>query len=162
LTVLFFFIVLFPFFSTRFEAHSRLEQKSIEERFIGYSFFDDLFFQNPLFGTGPGTYTVALAKVNPGQSVWNYQPIHNSFLLFLLEVGVPVSLCFIMYIFQIFKGFKKQTEKKHQIFIFGGLTFFFILGLFDHYLWSLWPGISLFFLSLVYFLHQDCLTEDTL
>ncbi|MFC1788242.1 O-antigen ligase family protein [Patescibacteria group bacterium] len=44
--------------------------------------------KNPITGVGVSGYTFVLSELKPDQRVWAYQPIHNSFLLILAEVGL--------------------------------------------------------------------------
>ncbi len=56
----------------------------------------DILRMQPLFGTGTGTSTLAIAqKDNFTHPIWNYQPAHITPLLLLAEHGVIGTLLFI-------------------------------------------------------------------
>jgi O-antigen ligase len=136
-------ILFFPQVSARFEPSLRVEKISIEERASQYSWFDDVFKHNPLFGVGPGAYTFALNAIDPEKNVWGYQPIHNTFLLILGEIGVLGLAAFIYFILRVDQISARVSKKIEGVF---GLSFgiaLLTLALFDHYLWSLWPGLAL-------------------
>jgi len=142
LVILSLVFIFYPFITTRLEGQSRLEQKSIEERFGGYQMFYQILSKYPLFGTGPGAYTLALAKEQPDLPAWSYQPVHNSFILFLAETGIISSLVLFLFILSFFKN-RQVFRIKQLTFVLPMIIFIFTLSLFDHYLWSLWPGIGL-------------------
>ena len=97
---------------------------SITERLLLLQNGIVLFFQKPLFGYGLGQHLYALSRL-PTKSLYLFnQPIHNIFLVALVEWGL---LLFGIVGFCLYELVKKN--KKSLIF-FGviGLT-----GLFDHY-----------------------------
>ncbi|MBI2474971.1 O-antigen ligase family protein [Candidatus Uhrbacteria bacterium] len=137
------FIIFYPQIFARFEPGLRVEKISIEERVSQYSWFDDVLRHNPLFGVGPGAYTFALQAIDPEKEVWNYQPIHNIFLLILGEIGIFGFIVFLNFILRVDQISARVSKQAGGMF---GLTLgvvLIILGLFDHYLWSLWPGLAL-------------------
>lgn len=137
------FIIFYPQIFARFEPSLRVEKISIEERVSQYSWFDDVFKHNPLFGVGPGAYTFALQTIDSGKDAWAYQPIHNIFFLILGELGIFGFAAFLYLILRIDQLSAKVSKQADGML---GLTLcvvLIILGLFDHYLWSLWPGLAL-------------------
>ena len=86
---------------------------------------------NPILGTGIGNYTIESRELNS-------QPTHNIFLLVLVELGI---VGFVLY-FLIWQKFWKNKNERSL------LLLFLIIGLFDHYLWSLYSGQMLFWLGL--------------
>ena len=135
--------VFYPQIFARFEPGLRVEKISIEERVSQYSWFDDVFKHNPLFGVGPGAYTFALQAIDPGKDAWAYQPIHNIFFLILGEIGILGFAAFLYLILRVDQLSAKVSKQAGGML---GLTLGVVLitlGLFDHYLWSLWPGLAL-------------------
>ena len=121
----------------------RVEVISIEEHTSQYQTVDDVFLSAPFFGVGPNAYTFFLSQRDPGHPVWSYQPVHNTFLLILAELGVVGILFFGYFIFSVNSIAHASVRKSNGIFaIVIGVTFF-VIALFDHYLWSLWPGLAL-------------------
>jgi hypothetical protein len=90
-----------------------------------------VFERNWLVGTGLGAYTKAKEAV-PLINLKYYlinQPVHNVFILFLLESGLVVGLGIVFF---VFKSMRNLYQKNPVIFFSILLT-----GLFDHYWWTL-------------------------
>lgn len=143
ISVLFTLSVFYPQVISRFNPSLRLETISIEERTNQYTEFDEVFFSAPLLGVGPGAYTFTLVQQNPGQPVWVYQPIHNVFLLLLSELGVIGVMVGGYIIYTFFFAIKKYRSQPEGMFAAALAGTFLLIGMFDHYLWSLWPGLAL-------------------
>lgn len=136
----------------RFNPQLRVEAISVEERTGQYTTFGEVFFSHPLIGVGPAGYVFALASRFPDQSVWTYQPIHNTPLLILSELGVLGLAALIYFLMRIDQVNSAVSKTPGGMF---GLTLgvcLLVISLFDHYLWSLWPGLALTGLSLGFIL----------
>jgi len=151
IALLFFSLVLISIVSfsysdlitTRWHMDSRLEVKSLTERQAYLDQAKDLIKDNWLFGVGPGNYTVALMTQNKiTSSIWDYQPVHNVFLLLWSESGIFALLFFVLFLIFLIK---KDRREAFSWAIFGVLI---ILMLFDHWLWSLPFGFLFLFLFL--------------
>ncbi|MBU0546471.1 O-antigen ligase family protein [Patescibacteria group bacterium] len=140
LIVSLFFVALKPLFLTRVNTVERLEQKSMVERQTQISEWKNIFSKNWLFGVGPGAYTIALYNENQNKPAWQYQPVHNVFLLMPVELG---AIGFILYVsFFVFFIIK---IRKHNIF-FPLVAVLVVAGLFDHWLWSMYTGLILWWI----------------
>lgn len=117
----------------RFVGDTPLEKNSITERVDGFQKAFAVWRTSPLLGVGIGNYTARLAERAPGKSSWSYQPVHNAPLLVLAELGI---VGFILLVFCL----KKLPVTNYQLPITICLV---VIFLFDHYLWSLYPGILL-------------------
>lgn len=128
--------------SARIEGQTRLERKSIDER-IAYLFeAKDLLQGHVLTGVGVGNYVQALSlKDNNKKAAWEYQPVHNSFLLILVENGLFAFLSFFVFLFFLVRNSRKE------LFMFPVMAAIFMLMMFDHWLVSLPFGIL--FLSFI-------------
>lgn len=128
---------------SRVQLTGRVEQISVTERASQFSRFDDVFVMNPVLGVGSGAYTFALSKIDPGGQAWDYQPIHNVFLLVLGELGV-VGLAALLYLMIRVDQVSARASKTAggMLGLCLGITLL-IISLFDHYSFSLWPGLAL-------------------
>ncbi|KKU49119.1 hypothetical protein A3E96_02795 [Candidatus Uhrbacteria bacterium RIFCSPHIGHO2_12_FULL_46_13] len=140
----------------RITSNSRLEQRSVSERVQGYNEAWNIFKAYPLLGTGLQNYTIALAKLNPGELSYIYQPVHNVFLLLFIELGI-VGTAVVLFIFK-----KRLKQFFHYLFneapplAIAMLTLFIVIGLLDHYLWSLHGGLLIAMtISGVVFMHKS-------
>jgi hypothetical protein len=77
-----------------------------------------------LLGTGSGTSTATRMLTEPGLPPYAYQPVHNTFILILLELGLPLGLFFGLYVFNKRSSFPPTLALM--------LPFLF----FDHFLWT--------------------------
>ncbi|MCR4314067.1 MAG: O-antigen ligase family protein [Candidatus Uhrbacteria bacterium] len=128
---------------SRFDSSQRLEVISIEERASQYQTFGEVFFSSPIMGVGPSAYTFSLERLDPGHPIWSYQPIHNIYLLILAELGLTGILALVYGIFMMNPFANASLREAGTLF---GCTIgilLFVIGLFDHYLWTLWPGLAL-------------------
>ncbi len=139
--VIFWLIIFYPVFIARFNLNNRLEVKSISERKDQYVEALSFIKSDSVFGVGPGAYTDALYKKYPTLQSWEYQPIHNIYLLALVEIGL-VSFIFL---FWLCKRLFWLVIKNNIIFAPIVVTLIFA-GLFDHWLWSMYTGMVFFWL----------------
>lgn len=134
------FLLLWPLITTRLTVTGRLEQLSVTSRFSDYSNWWRLATTYPallLTGSGPGTYTLLWHQQNPALPVWHYQPIHNSYLLVLTELGAPGLVFFVLLGILAARRFKRNRLFLPVVMVLG------ISALFDHFWWSLYGGILL-------------------
>lgn len=136
------FLIGFPrqLFTARLTAQGRLERYSVQERLTSFGQAKEIFKQSPILGSGLGNYTVALQKIKPNQWAWAYQPVHNWYLLVLGELGAIGLLLLLILLFHFFKSADVANRSL--------LILLLTIGLFDHYLWSLYFGLILVWLIL--------------
>lgn len=129
--------------STRLMGTERLEAKSTSERISYFGEAWQLIKNHPLLGVGLGNYTLAVHdEIDPSREAWDYQPVHNIYLLILAELGF---VGFILWLALIFLIIKKLPVANYQI-----PAILLIVGLFDHYLWTLYFGVMLFWICFVF------------
>lgn len=131
--------------SPRFDGSLRLEQKSLDERgaYLKESF--KLIQSHPLLGIGKGNFTASVRReINEKKKPWEYQPVHNVYLLAMSELGIAGIIFFAIF---LLASFVRACKQKHYL----GIALFsviVIIGFFDHYFWDLYPGIIMFWLIL--------------
>lgn len=128
---------------SRFDPSQQLEIISIEERASQYQTFGDVFLSSPIMGVGPNAYTFILERLDPGHHVWSYQPIHNVYLLILAELGLTGVLALGYTLFTLNPFANASLREAGTLFACTIGILLFVIGLFDHYLWTLWPGLAL-------------------
>ncbi len=104
--------------------------------------------QQPVIGIGFGNFIPQLATVQQPLSVGFYlQPVHNVFLLVLVETGIFGLSFFIWFLFKtyrrLFQLAKKTRVLPYRIFVVL-LSVVLVVGLFDHYFFTLQQGQLLF------------------
>jgi len=133
-------ISAFPsLFLTRTTATARLEKKSLFERKEYTAMAREIIKENLFFGVGAGNYTLAARQLNNDlYSVWSYQPVHNGIYLITSELGIIGLFFFIIWVFFLFRQTWLDSYPLWAVF-----SFFFLA---DHWLWTSWFGLALFFL----------------
>jgi hypothetical protein len=81
---------------------------------------------------------------------WQFQPVHNIYLLLLNELGLLSLFLFK----EIERGFKKLQTDPWKL---GLATAFAVVGLWDHYLLSLYQGIMLLAIIVGLLLNKEAL-----
>ncbi|MCK5535313.1 MAG: O-antigen ligase family protein, partial [Bacteroidales bacterium] len=127
------FLITFSFYSNlflqRFNFDSRLENISNNERVEQLKSSKDIFLENELFGVGIGNYTSYLFSLDgEGREAWNYQPVHNIYLLVLSEIGIIGFLSFL----SILVYFLYSTFNKRLFFDFFLILTVLLIFFFDH------------------------------
>lgn len=125
--------------STRIQASSRLEQISLNERSEQLQSARSLIKKEAWLGLGTGNYIVALKNTLPEKEAAYAQPVHNSYILLLLENGIFALLSFLLFIFFLGKDNKRGPLFLALILALG------VLMIFEHWFFSL-PFGTLFLL----------------
>jgi hypothetical protein len=134
--IIFFLVTLWPLFTTRFTIDNRLEQRSVQERIGQGRQAFQIITSHPLQGVGPGAFTSYRHEQNPELPIWDVQPVHAIYALVVSEVGIVVGIVFlIVFIFLI------KNIWKYNRFYLSVIVVVLISGLFDHWLWSLYGGM---------------------
>jgi O-antigen ligase len=134
--VLFLSIFLFPLVQTRIIGNSMYEVQSITYRMSGYAEVIDILRGHLLFGTGIGNYTFLLMNNSMDMSVYAYQPVHNTFFLFFVELGLIGSILFLFFLYKLYR----ISNISNIVLIFLLLPMGLIACV-DHYLFSSYSGI---------------------
>lgn len=124
---------------SRFDRTQRLEAKSLETRSVSLKTGIDIFQRHPIFGTGPNAelLDVATNLGNPVKTVAPLEPPHNVYVLALANLGF-VGFSVLLFIFgMLLRLIWQQPNRNLSLSL---LVVLAVIGLFDHYLWSLWAG----------------------
>ena len=131
-------IAFFPeAYVTRLTRGSRAEIRSLAERTELTATALHRVSQHPVRGVGLGQGVVAFIPETNTLPGWTYQPPHNVFLLILLELGIMGTTLLCLLAAVILRYVRVPP------FVLPYLALIGMIGLFDHYLWSLYPGVLL-------------------
>lgn len=137
-----YFIYLLPLFN-RFDIQKLFTNDSYIVRIKQIQETLRIIKENFIFGTGIGNYIVSLENkniyTNSGYIV--LEPVHNTLLLIVSEIGL-FSVIFFLYLFKSYLYLLKIFEKNKYI-LFKFSIIYLIIGMFEHYLWSLPQGLIL-------------------
>lgn len=121
---------------------TRLEQKSVSERQEYLVESVGVIKGNWLFGVGTGNYPLALQQQDQlKKEVWDYQPVHNVFLLLWAESGILALILFFSFLVYIKKDHR-------ELFSAAVISSLLVLMLLDHWLLSLPFGVLFLFFVL--------------
>ncbi|MFA5133888.1 MAG: O-antigen ligase family protein [Patescibacteria group bacterium] len=127
------YFIFQPLVMTRVGLGGRLEQKSNTERVESWREGFASWRKDPFFGGGIGTMDYKLQVTNKMQ-----EPPHNIFILVLTQLGAFGFFLYILF-------WRRLWKNKSLCSI---LILFLIIGVLDHYLWTLWSGQALFWATL--------------
>ena len=130
-------------FTARLNFSNHLENVSVSERAEQYSDSANFFRQHQFLGVGPGAYTLALFRANPSLPGYSYQPVHNIYVLILTEWGILGAIVWLVVFGRLILLVRARNPAMLPIVIMP-----FITGAFDHYWWSLYIGIILWWVVL--------------
>jgi O-antigen ligase len=134
-------MIIFTFnkpFLARMTGDGKLETKSNSERVSYFKESYKLFKQAPLLGVGIGNYTLAVHdKIDNQRTSWNYQPVHNVYLLILNELGIVGFAILFFLLYAILKNSNMGTK------FYAPTLFILLIFLFDHYFWTSFFGMMM-------------------
>ena len=156
-------------YTTRAQADARLERLSINERTSQVGEALEVIKSNPILGTGAGTYTKYLAEIDQNaEPIWKYQPVHNTPLLIIAELGVIgvalVILIGVQAVVKIRKNIARAVEKGHiiKVAMVGVLITYLTAAMFDHWQWDHHMGTLLLAILIAYACGMHDKTERSL
>jgi len=122
------------------------DQQALQFRSQNFSDGVQLALHYPL-GVGLGESSSVMQLVVPDKlSPWEYQPPHNLFLVVSSELGLAGLVLFVFLFAYVFIHLYQHRKLSPQVFTLW--IAFFLLGLTDHYFFSLYHGNILFVLIL--------------
>lgn len=148
--ILIFSGIYFDLLSSRVVVQTDLEAQSLSLRLAFSKQAFSLIKSDWLLGQGIGNYTLSIHdKFNSSWPGYYYQPVHNIFLLVGAELGIFGFLAFCLLLFSTFYLALKRInlESLSLIIILFGFCF---IGFFDHYFWTLYSGLLMFFIILAF------------
>ncbi len=118
------------------------EDRSLDERKEQFADFPAVVAGHMMFGNGMGSYVLAAysAKTCTG---WDCQPMHNTLLLILAELGVVGLVVVIAWSSTIDRINFARFPNPDALVAFAMGNVILIILFFDHYIWSTWSGLAL-------------------
>jgi hypothetical protein len=135
--ILLLLIVIMAILSLNYNLKENLS-KSVEDRLEYINVSRGTISNNLWLGIGLGQSVVDLVG-NDDLKDWQFQPVHNVFLLIIQEIGLVGTLiivCIMLFMFHV-EHFKKQDTSMYFKALISGFAF---VMLFDHYFWDIQQG----------------------
>lgn len=149
LTFLTFSYLFFPLIAVRSSNASRLEAISTGDRLSQITQASEIISQNIFFGVGINNYTVELAKIYPDLTAYELQPVHNSYLMIMAELGLT-GMALALIIFWSVSKFSQNTLK--SLIFLAPIASILIISIFDHYFWTQYSGLIMASIALTIWL----------
>lgn len=131
-----------PLISTRVQAVGRIETLSLDTRQQLWQWGSELVAAHWLVGVGLGNATAAVyTTITPALPSWQYQPPHSVYLTILIELGA-IGLILVGWLMSSIAWRARRT-----VVALAPWLVVVIIGLFDHYPWTLAAGSWLFWLT---------------
>ena len=142
-----FTLILWPEISSRFLISSG--QQAVSLRLFYNQIAFDLIKDHPLLGIGLGNFVWQIKQMLHLLASWLHQPVHNIYLLIASEIGLIGLGFFLLFLFFIIKRINIILKENSLLFTFYFCLFaFLIIGLFDHFFWTLQQGQLMFWIIL--------------
>ena len=144
-----FFFIFQDQFLTRAGAKGRLEHQSIDMRAEQIEDARSIISSEWLTGAGLGNYTLRTAADKKFYLSAFTQPAHNGYILVFAETGLMGVLIWVYFlglvIFDAVRAVRLKARIKY-LFCAAILAALLFINIFDHYLWTLYPGIIMWWL----------------
>ncbi len=148
MTIVVFSTLLLGFLNiSRHSENFLLSKQSLKERNQYLDVSRETIAVHPLLGVGLGQFVFQEIVSHPDWSGWQYQPVHNVYLLIASETGIVGLTFFLLFLLTYLINycninylFKALTINPYCIII---ICFLFI-SFFDHYFWDIKPGMLIF------------------
>ena len=127
-----------------------MDEEAVTQRIFYNQIAGSVTIANPILGVGIGQSVPQLMARLKHWPSYIYQPVHNIYLLIASETGFVGLGMFILFLFFIFWGFVRRADFKKP-YSFPFLIFalsILLMGLFDHFLWTLQQGSLIFWMTL--------------
>jgi O-antigen ligase len=146
--------------SVYFVSHntSLFSDQSMKERNSYVNVARETISAHPLIGVGAGQFVLEEYSENTNLEGWQYQPVHNVYLLLASELGITGLVLFLIFMATLL--FRESGGGKNTYILtcynFCCIMFsFLIIALFDHYFWDIKIGTMIFSLIVVFILLRN-------
>jgi len=151
----FFFIVLILIAVALLNETSIISSQSLQERKLYQYVSYETISNHPFRGIGVGQTVINTYYAYPKLESWQYQPVHNIYLLVSSELGIIGFILLILFLISFFSPilFNSIAEKNSPLtfYLFCCILFSFLLiSFFDHYFWDIKTGTIIFVLPLIF------------
>ncbi|HYF05019.1 MAG TPA: O-antigen ligase family protein [Patescibacteria group bacterium] len=126
-----------------------LSDQSVSLRWELLKVSREVIIENPILGVGLGQVlpTYAFSGKEVFHTAWAIQPVHNFFILFILENGLPLFVIFSIYIVRRVRKWLKYIVSHDECFTWG--AFLITVSMLDHYYYTLPQATAIFCIVLV-------------
>ena len=150
--ILLIFIIILLLANTSFFSNQSLQERNLYQN-VSY----ETILKHSLAGVGIGQFVISEYQKHPNLESWQYQPVHNIFLLVFSELGIVGLIFFLLWIFSIMEwGIGKNGNTGllrllllTRINICCIVFSFLAISFFDHYFWDIKLGTIVIVLPVI-------------
>ncbi len=126
------------------------EEEAVTQRVFYNKIAGSVTTAHPILGVGIGQFVPQLMVKLKHWPANIYQPVHNIYLLIASETGFIGLALFLLFLFFILYDFSRsgRFQKPYHFSFFILIFSFLLMGLFDHFLWTLQQGSLIFWMTL--------------
>lgn len=133
---------------------SFFSSQSLEERNLYQNVSHETILSHPVRGIGIGQFVLNEYNRRPNSESWQYQPVHNTYLLIFSELGIIEFILLLLFLISLILNIyrdRRDRESYRLTFIsFYCIVFsFLIISFFDHYFWDIKLGTLIFVLPFI-------------
>lgn len=133
-----------------------LSSQSLEERGLYNEVSREIIFQHPLHGVGIGQFVFEEHLLHETFQGWQYQPVHNTYLLIGSELGlIGLMIYLLLIIVMLYRKTNGAFSKSLTITYYCIIICFMSISLFDHYLWDLEQGLIIFVIPFLFLINYQ-------
>ena len=132
---------------------SFFSNQSLQERNLYQNVSYETILKHPPAGVGIGQFVISEYQNHPNLENWQYQPVHNIYLLAFSELGIVGLIFFLLWIFSALRW--GSGKNRNTGLLLTRLSFyciilsFLFIAFFDHYFWDIKLGTIIFTLPLI-------------
>ncbi len=127
-----------------------MDEEAVTQRIFYNKIAGSVTTTHPLLGVGIGQFVPQLMIKMKHWPANIYQPVHNIYLLIASETGLAGLALFLLFLFFVLYNFGRSSrfQKLYHFSFFILIFSFLLMGLFDHFLWTLQQGSLIFWTML--------------
>jgi len=142
-----FSLIFLPYLTERFSIQK--EEQAVSLRIFYNQISYGMIKKAPMLGVGLGNFTNKFSELYPELETWQYQPVHNIYLLISSEIGIFGLVSFLGFLFLLFKEqFKTRIHKPETTIFLSLIAVLLLVGSIDHFFFTINQGMILFWLTL--------------
>ncbi|MDP1845993.1 MAG: O-antigen ligase family protein [Candidatus Moranbacteria bacterium] len=137
---------------------SLFSDQSMRERASYANVARETISAHPLAGIGIGQFALEEYSENPNLEGWQYQPVHNVYLLLASELGIAGLVLFLIFMATLFLGEGRGGKDDYRLTYYSFCCIilpFLVIALFDHYFWDIKTGTIIFSLIITFILLRN-------
>ncbi|MFA6193733.1 MAG: O-antigen ligase family protein [Parcubacteria group bacterium] len=139
---------------------SFFSNQSLQERTLFQNVSYETILKHPFTGVGIGQFVASEYQIHPNLENWQYQPVHNIYLLAFSELGTIGLIFFLLWIFSILEWGSSKNRNTGllrsllltRLSIYCIVLSFLFIPFLDHYFWDIKLGTIIFVLPIIFIL----------